>query len=152
MASDSHDAAREHDPAVEKETSTHDNGEDDASVEADHASQDVEKPIPNADANDSDVEAEGPARESVERTSPHQLSRVSSVFSRTQSVIPRLQRRGLFGKYAIIPEIERPYEYKDKTKWAITAIVALAAGAAPVGGSIFYRKLDMSPRSRISCH
>ncbi len=67
-------------------------------------------------------------------------SRSSSTRSRPLSIIPRSQRRGLLGRFAIIPEVERPHEYGNGTKWAITAIVALAAAAAPVGSAIFYRR------------
>lgn len=70
-------------------------------------------------------------------------SRASSVFSRSQSVVPRAHRRGILGRLAIIPEIERPFDYKNKTKWAITAIIALAAAAAPMGSGIFYRKFNI---------
>lgn len=70
-------------------------------------------------------------------------SRASSIFSRTQSVIPRAERRGILGRLAIIPEIERPFDYKNKTKWAITAIIALAAAAAPMGSGIFYRTFSI---------
>jgi hypothetical protein len=67
-------------------------------------------------------------------------SRASSIFSRGgTAIIPRNQRRGLFGRVTVIPEIERPYDYTNKTKWTITAIVALAAAAAPMGSGIFYR-------------
>ncbi|KAK3685448.1 major facilitator superfamily domain-containing protein [Podospora appendiculata] len=85
-------------------------------------------------------------------TRPEQLRRISSTFTRATSVIPRARRRGLFGSLAIIPEVESPYEYKNSTKWCITAIVALAAAAAPMGSGIFYpalpelsRDLDASP-------
>lgn len=69
-------------------------------------------------------------------------SRSSSTRSRPLSIVPRSKRRGLLGKFAIIPEVERPHEYGNGTKWAITAIVALAAAAAPVGSAIFYRRLS----------
>ena len=72
---------------------------------------------------------------------PRPKSRSSSVRSRTLSVVPRSRRRGLLGRFAfIIPEVERPYEYKNSTKWFITLIVALAAAAAPMGSSIFLRR------------
>ena len=74
------------------------------------------------------------------------LSRTSSVFSRTQSVIPRSQRRGILARLAVIPEVDRPYDYKDQTKYAITAIIALAAGAAPIGSGIFYRMCSFPGR------
>jgi hypothetical protein len=69
-----------------------------------------------------------------------QSSRASSIFSRSPAIVPRSQRRGLFGRFAIIPEIERAQDYTNKTKWMITAIIALAAAAAPIGAGIFYRK------------
>ena len=72
---------------------------------------------------------------------PRTKSRSSSVRSRALSVVPRSSRRGLLGRFAfIIPEVERPYEYKNSTKWFITLIVALAAAAAPMGSAIFLRR------------
>ncbi|KAK4191218.1 major facilitator superfamily domain-containing protein [Podospora australis] len=68
---------------------------------------------------------------------PQRLRSRSSSFVRTQSIVPRAKRRGLFGSAAVIPEIEVPYDYTNKTKWTITAIVALAAAAAPMGSGIF---------------
>jgi hypothetical protein len=70
----------------------------------------------------------------------HSKSRSSSVQTRPMSVIPRSERRGLFGRLTVIPEVERPYEYKLKQKWLITLFVALAAAAAPMGSSVFYRE------------
>lgn len=66
-------------------------------------------------------------------------SRASSTRSRTLSVVPRAKRRGLFGQLALIPEVRRPYDYTNRTKWTITSIVAMAAAGAPVGSAIFYR-------------
>jgi len=64
----------------------------------------------------------------------------SEVLSRALSIVPRSRRRGLLGRFAcIIPEVERPYEYKNSTKWFITFIIALAAAAAPMGSAIFLR-------------
>jgi hypothetical protein len=68
-------------------------------------------------------------------------SRHGSSFVNTETdIVPRDQRRGLLGRLTLIPEVERPYEYKDSTKWMITAIVALAAAGAPMGSSIFMRE------------
>lgn len=67
-------------------------------------------------------------------------SHTSSTRSRPLSIIPRSKRRGLLGRFTVIPEIERPYDYRNSIKWAITAFVALAAAAAPVGSAIFYRR------------
>lgn len=69
-------------------------------------------------------------------------SRASSVRSRPLTIVPRTKRRGLLGKIAIIPEVERPYDYKNSTKWTITAAISLATAAAPMGSSIFYRMLN----------
>lgn len=64
-------------------------------------------------------------------------SRASSVRSRPLSIVPRNKRRGLLGKLALLPEVDRPYDYKRSTKWLITLIIALAAAAGPMGSSIF---------------
>lgn len=73
---------------------------------------------------------------------PPQLSRTrsASVRSTPISIIPPSKRRGLLARFTIIPEVEKPYEYKRSTKWSITMVVALAAAAAPIGSAIFYRK------------
>jgi hypothetical protein len=77
---------------------------------------------------------------------PQQRSRskTSSVRSRPLTIVPRSKRRGLLGRFAIIPEVERPYDYSNKIKWIITLIVALAAAAAPLGSAIFYRESTTS--------
>ncbi|KAK0745317.1 major facilitator superfamily domain-containing protein [Apiosordaria backusii] len=65
-------------------------------------------------------------------------SRRSSSFVRSNNrIVPRSQRRGLFGRFTIIPEVEFPLEYRRGTKWTITAVVALAAAGAPMGSGIF---------------
>jgi hypothetical protein len=55
--------------------------------------------------------------------------------------VPRSQRRGLLARFAVIAEVTHPYDYKNRTKWFITFIVAVAAAAAPVGSAIILRKL-----------
>jgi len=67
-------------------------------------------------------------------------SRALSTKSHTLSIVPRSQRRGILGKLAIIPEVEKPHDYKNKTKWIITAITACSGTAAPLGSAIFFRK------------
>ncbi|OKL57308.1 hypothetical protein UA08_07498 [Talaromyces atroroseus] len=62
--------------------------------------------------------------------------------SETIIAIPRSKRRGLLGSFAIIPEIERPYNYASSTKWVITLVVALASAAAPLGSAIFFPALS----------
>ena len=71
---------------------------------------------------------------------PHTNSKPDSVLSRTLSIVPRSKRRGLLGRLSIIPEVDRPYDYANGTKWLITLIVALAAAAAPLGSAIFFRE------------
>lgn len=79
-------------------------------------------------------------------------SRTSSIRSRPLAVVPRGKRRGLFAGLTVLPEVERPYDYKNSTKWAITATVSFAAAAAPMGSSIFYRKLLLSPPPDLHTH
>lgn len=54
--------------------------------------------------------------------------------------IPRAQRRGLFGRFTLVAEVEEPKHYPRKTKWFITFIVAFAAIAAPMGSAIIFRE------------
>ena len=69
-------------------------------------------------------------------------SRSSSVRSRAVTIVPRAKRRGLLARLTVIPEVERPYEYKRSTKWFITFQVAIAAAAAPMGSAILLRKSE----------
>ncbi|TDZ67217.1 MFS transporter OpS2 [Colletotrichum trifolii] len=86
---------------------------------------------------DEDPSAAAPART---------RSRVSSTRSRALSVVARSKRRGILGRLAVIPEVNRPYDYADKTKWTITLIIALAAAVSPMGSSIFYPALPEMSR------
>ncbi|OAQ82754.1 multidrug resistance protein [Purpureocillium lilacinum] len=79
----------------------------------------------------------------VARRSP---SRASSARSRPLTIVPRHRRRGLFGRFTIVPEVKRPYDYKNSTKWGLTATVAFATIAAPLGSSIFYPALPVLTR------
>ncbi|PSR87286.1 major facilitator superfamily domain-containing protein [Coniella lustricola] len=71
----------------------------------------------------------------------HVLSRASSSRTRPLTIVPRSKRRGLFASLVVIPEVERPYDYSRKTKWTITAIVALAAAGGPIGSNLMYPAL-----------
>lgn len=73
-------------------------------------------------------------------TLPQPYRILSSSRAHTACVVARADRRGLLARFAFIPEVERPVEYKNKTKWMITTIVALAAAGAPFGSGIFLRK------------
>ncbi|KAI9881485.1 MAG: hypothetical protein M1830_000048 [Pleopsidium flavum] len=55
--------------------------------------------------------------------------------------VPRSDRRGLFGRFTILAEVEEPKHYGRRTKWFVTFIVALAAAAAPMGSAIFFPAL-----------
>ncbi|PYH46792.1 MFS transporter [Aspergillus saccharolyticus JOP 1030-1] len=57
-------------------------------------------------------------------------------------VVPRLERRGLFGQFTLLAEVQDPKVYPRKTKWFITFIVAVAGAAAPMGSSIFFPSLS----------
>ncbi|KAM0398127.1 hypothetical protein HYE67_010900 [Fusarium culmorum] len=70
-------------------------------------------------------------------------SRASSARSKTRSVVPRSQRRGLLARLTLVPEIEYPPGYKNSTKWCLTAIVALATAAAPLGSTVVYPALPI---------
>lgn len=60
--------------------------------------------------------------------------------------VPRSKRRGLFGRFTILAEVEEPKDYSNKTKWFITFIVALAALAAPLGSTIIFRESASSKK------
>ena len=55
--------------------------------------------------------------------------------------VPRSKRRGLFGRFSIVAEVEEPKHYSRRIKWYITFVVALAAVAAPMGSAIIFRKM-----------
>lgn len=69
----------------------------------------------------------------------HTVSRTqSSVRSvRREAVkVPRSARRGLLARFCIMDEVTNAWDYPRKSKWTVTAIVALAGAAAPMGSSI----------------
>lgn len=76
---------------------------------------------------------------SIHNAQSRAQSRASSTRSRPLSIVPRCKRRGLFGRFSIVPEVDRPYDYRNSTKWGITATIAAATAGAPMGSSIFYR-------------
>ena len=53
--------------------------------------------------------------------------------------VPRSQRRGLFGRFTIVAEVEEPKHYSRRAKWYITFVVASTAAAAPLGSTIIFR-------------
>ncbi|PHH82776.1 hypothetical protein CDD82_4850 [Ophiocordyceps australis] len=110
---------------------------------------DTEKAIrpPTLDESPPDDQSPVVAPDAAPRGNPSVLARAASHASSTPAppltIVPRASRRGLCGRFTIVPEVERPYDYKPSTKWGITATIALAAMAAPMGSSIFYPALNI---------
>lgn len=50
--------------------------------------------------------------------------------------VPRDQRRGLLARLCFVDEITNAWDYSNSMKWTITAIVAIAGAAAPMGSAI----------------
>ncbi|OAA42177.1 Major facilitator superfamily domain, general substrate transporter [Metarhizium rileyi] len=106
--------------------------------------RDVEKgalpagPVPSVSTSGEGTGAEADSGAAVVR---RMASRASTTRSKAVTIVPLSERRGLFARLAITPEVERPYEYRNSTKWGITATIALATLAAPMGSSIFYPAL-----------
>ncbi|KAE8158828.1 major facilitator superfamily domain-containing protein [Aspergillus tamarii] len=57
-------------------------------------------------------------------------------------VVPRVNRRGLFGQFTLLAEVENPKTYSRKKKWFITFIVAWAGATAPMGSAILFPALS----------
>ncbi|KAJ4306122.1 hypothetical protein N0V88_000918 [Collariella sp. IMI 366227] len=117
-------------------------------VDRTHAGE-KEEPVASdssIDEHDLDIEPEIPEDHHQEKKAggSRPQSQLASL-SASPKVVPRAERRGLLARLALIPEVEKPYEYKNSTKWMITAIVALAAAAAPMGSGIFLREHILSP-------
>lgn len=82
-------------------------------------------------------ETKHPATDSVERQ--EDLEKVETETRTPKAVkVPRSKRRGLFGRFTIVAEVEEPKHYPRRTKWFITFVIALAAAAAPLGSTIIF--------------
>ncbi|KAJ5569947.1 uncharacterized protein N7459_009377 [Penicillium hispanicum] len=79
--------------------------------------------------------------EKTDLENPSPLSRHSTELGLAISV-PRLKRRGLFGQFTLVAEVENPKTYPRRMKWFITFIVAVAGSIAPMGSSIFFPSLS----------
>lgn len=77
-------------------------------------------------------EARGPDR-------PKPPQSIASSITPPAVKVRRADRRGLFGRFTVLAEVEEPKHYGRRTKWGITFIIALAAAAAPLGSAIFFR-------------
>lgn len=84
--------------------------------------------------NDIKAIGSGAAGESLEKT----CDEVAPSNTHPLSIVPRSQRRWLLGRFALIPEVNNSYEYRNSTKWGITATVSLTTVVAPMGSSISY--------------
>lgn len=88
----------------------------------------------------SEIEIEAAPKPTAD-LNPAQLTKTrSSTRVPTAVAVPRSKRRGLLARFTLIPEVESPYDYKNRTKWFITFQVAIAAAAAPIGSAILLRK------------
>ncbi|OQE10357.1 hypothetical protein PENVUL_c004G07436 [Penicillium vulpinum] len=56
-------------------------------------------------------------------------------------VVPRSERRGLLGRFSLVPEITNPRDYGNGIKWAMTVVVSFAAITSSTGSSIFFPAL-----------
>lgn len=81
---------------------------------------------------------------SLDKTPKENQNRTGSVVSDVEDsiAIPRGERRGWLAKFSVVAEVEDPKHYARRTKWFITAIVAVAAAAAPMGSGIVLRKIS----------
>ncbi|KAE8309727.1 major facilitator superfamily domain-containing protein [Aspergillus transmontanensis] len=57
-------------------------------------------------------------------------------------IVPRPNRRGLFGQFTLLAEVENPKTYSRKKKWFVTFIVAWAGATAPMGSAILFPALS----------
>lgn len=92
---------------------------------------------------DRDVEMSRPDTPPSQPSQSSSLEKAESKTNTSQSeivVVPRSERRGLLGRFCLVPEITNPREYGNKTKWAMTVVVSFAAVASSTGSSIFYRE------------
>jgi len=135
---------RSQDPSERSSVSAREQGHD----------SDVESARPNGSTDEKPRHStdNGPAKTitaggTSEERATRSRSRASSSRSRALSVVPRNKRRGLFGRFAMLPEVNRPYDYSNRMKWLITLIVALAAAGAPMGAGIFLRTFSAASAS-----
>ena len=86
----------------------------------------IVRPVGNCNDKENDVEA---AR----------VTTTASSITPAPVKVPRSKRRGLFGRFSILAEVEEPQHYSRRTKWYITFVIAMAAIAAPLGSAIILR-------------
>ncbi len=86
------------------------------------------EPTDNANEKEKDVEA---AR----------VTTSTSSITPAPVKVPISKRRGLFGRFSVLAEVEEPQNYPRKIKWYITFVIAMAAVAAPLGSAIILRMI-----------
>lgn len=120
-----------------------------AAVALPTSSSSNDAPPLRAEQDDAEIiTAESPSRSSTitadineknDLENPRPLSRHSTELGAAIPV-PRSKRRGLFGQFTLVAEVENPKTYPRRMKWFITFIVAAAGSIAPMGSSIFFRE------------
>lgn len=106
-----------------------------------HVGPDLEEKIENGSSPDGSLHKTEHGAE-VSGTKEKDVEMVETEIQDPEPVkVPRSQRRGLFGRFSILAEVEEPKHYPRKTKWYITFVVALAAMAAPMGSAIIFPSL-----------
>lgn len=100
---------------------------------------------PQEAAEDRPKTSSSSASSDIHHSDPPQLQATlshASALTRTPTIIPRRERRGLLAHLCLIPEVSNPYEYSRKIKWTITFFVALAGMAAPTGSAVVLPALN----------
>ncbi|KAF6234285.1 hypothetical protein HO173_007707 [Letharia columbiana] len=106
-----------------------------------HVGPDLEEKIENGSSPDGSLHKTEHGAE-VSGTKEKDVEMVETEIQDPEPVkVPRSQRRGLFGRFSILAEVEEPKHYPRRTKWYITFVVALAAVAAPMGSAIIFPSL-----------
>lgn len=106
-----------------------------------HVGPDLEEKIENGSSPDGSMHKTEHGAE-VSGTKEKDVEMVETEIQDPEPVkVPRSQRRGLFGRFSILAEVEEPKHYPRRTKWYITFVVALAAVAAPMGSAIIFPSL-----------
>ncbi|KAL6721397.1 hypothetical protein ACLMJK_000500 [Lecanora helva] len=104
-------------------------------------------PLPDLEQKISDKPSPDSSTNSIRVSTEQQRSEKQDVeAARQESItalvkVPRTNRRGLFGRFTLLAEVEEPKNYARPTKWFITFIIGLAAVAAPLGSTIIFPSL-----------
>jgi hypothetical protein len=130
------EAVAGHDSSPRPSSSSHDNDN------ATHVRDSSESDITHHDISPAMSSSHDHAANEVNEKSPP-IHRVETELGPPIKV-PRSERRGLFGRFALVAEVVNPKTYPRSTKWYITGVVAAGAIVSPLGSSIFFRKLIFS--------